>query len=100
MSHYLSYILKSKTIFWDIITGKKVNLYAPIPDTFQILKSNQPKWWKAFISLLSHSPIVSHIEIMQHELETKLNAQCANLPKLMDWRLFCLLSRPSYIYYY
>lgn len=49
---------------------------------------------------LSHSPIAihhlamlstkiaSHIEIMQHELETELNAQRANLPKLMDRRLF------------
>ena len=28
--------------------------------------------------------IASHIEIMQHELETELNAQRANLPKLID----------------
>lgn len=100
MSYYLSYILKSKTTFWDIFTGKQINLYACIPDIFQILKSNQPRWWKAFIGRLSHSPIVSHIEIMQHELETELNAQCANLPKLIDRRLFCLLSRPNYICYY
>lgn len=36
--------------------------------------------------------IASHIEIMQHEFETELNARCANLPKLMDRQLFGHLS--------
>lgn len=58
MSYYLSYVLKSKTTFWDIITGKKVNLYVPIPDIFQILELNQPKWRKALMGPLSHLPIV------------------------------------------
>lgn len=36
--------------------------------------------------------IASHIEIMQHELETEINSQRANLPKLMDRQLFIHLA--------
>ena len=57
MNYYLSYVLKSKTIFWDIIISKKVNLYASIPDIFQILELNQLKWQKALMGPLNYLPI-------------------------------------------
>lgn len=40
-----------------------------------------------------HAPLSDTVmEIMQHELETKLNAQLEDLPKIMDRRLFVHLA--------